>query len=81
MVKDPGKLRLWRIAELLYEQTDEMHMRSAVQIDRIIGKQHSLCALPSSHSLRFTLILHQIAFRVYNISLYWRQVYDGGFSL
>ena len=68
MVKDPGKL--WRIAELLYEQTDEKHMRSAVQIDRIIGKQHSLCALPTSPSLHFTLNLHQKDYRDYKTSLY-----------
>jgi hypothetical protein len=42
MVKDPGKLRLWRIAELLYKQTDETRMLSAVQIDRILSEQYGL---------------------------------------
>ena len=42
MVKDPGKLRLWRIAELLYKQTDETHMLSAAQINRILSEQYGL---------------------------------------
>ena len=46
MVKDPGKLRLWRIAELLYKQTDETHMLSAVQIDRILSEQYGLASNP-----------------------------------
>ena len=46
MVKDPGKLRLWRIAELLYKQTDETHMLSAVQIDRILSDQYGLASNP-----------------------------------
>lgn len=44
MVKDPGKLRLWRIAELLYKQTDETHMLSAVKIDRILSEQYGLAS-------------------------------------
>ena len=46
MVKDPGKLRLWRIAELLYKQTDETHMLSAAQIDRILSEQYGLASNP-----------------------------------
>ena len=42
MVKDPGKLRLWRIAELVYKQTDETHMLSAAQINRILSEQYGL---------------------------------------
>ena len=39
MVKDPGKLRLWRIAELLYRETDEHNMLSAAQINRILNER------------------------------------------
>ena len=46
MVKDPGKLRLWRIAELLYKQTDETHMLSAAQINRILNEQYGLASNP-----------------------------------
>ena len=42
MVKNPGKQRLWRIAELLYEQTDETHMLSAAQINRILNEKYGL---------------------------------------
>ena len=42
MVKDSGKLRLWRIAELLYTQTDETHMLSAAQINRILSEKYVL---------------------------------------
>lgn len=42
MVKDTGKPRLWRIAELLYKQTDETHMLSAAQSDRILSEQYGL---------------------------------------
>ena len=42
MAKDLGKKRLWRIAELLYTQTDETHMLSAAQIDRILNEKYSL---------------------------------------
>ncbi len=51
MVKDPGKLRLWRIAELLYKQTDETHMLSAAQIDRILSEQqYGLSSNARGHS-------------------------------
>ena len=42
MVKDPGKLRLWRIAELLYRETDENHMLTAAQIDTILQKRYAI---------------------------------------
>lgn len=41
-LKDPGKLRLWRIAELLYRETDEHHMLSAAQINRILNRRYGL---------------------------------------
>ena len=42
MLKDPGKLRLWRIAELLYRETDERNMLSAVQINKILSERYGL---------------------------------------
>lgn len=41
-MKDPGKLRLWRIAELLYKETDEHRMLSAVQINKILNERYGL---------------------------------------
>ena len=53
MVKDPGKLRLWRIAELLYKQTDETHMLSAATFFRsAVSIKNSD---PKSRSLNFLL--------------------------
>ena len=46
MIKDPGKLRLWRIAELLFKETDEHNMLSAAQIDRILSERYSLESNP-----------------------------------
>ena len=42
VLKDPGKLRLWRIAELLYKETDEHNMLSAAQINRILNNRYGL---------------------------------------
>ncbi len=41
-VKDPGKLRLWRIAELLNEKTDENHMLTGVQIQNYLEEHYGL---------------------------------------
>ena len=40
MVKDPGKPRLWRIAELLTEKTDENHMLTGVQIQNYLEEHY-----------------------------------------